>query len=149
MDEPNACDSCPEPGHCCRDFPLWLSRERFPTALDVMVLMASNGYDNPDQTRVFIGMPFVPIRFDETVDSWRFNCVNLQPDGRCGDYANRPFGPCVLFRPGSDPLCVLPPSPPPSLPDHEVGLKKPPVHEAERETTWPSTSGAPSCALKA
>src|ERR1700712_2831545 len=48
MDEEpaNLCDSCPQPGHCCRDFPLWVTRETCPTALDVMVMLAGRTYEN-------------------------------------------------------------------------------------------------------
>jgi hypothetical protein len=108
----SVCDTCPKPGNCCQDFPLHsLDPERKLTKLEIMIELASLIYANPDRTRPFIGLPFIPARYDPTAGhgtgSWRFNCVNLLPDGRCGDYDNRPYGPCVLYQPREDALCVL------------------------------------------
>jgi hypothetical protein len=46
----------------------------------------------------------VPLTADHK-GIWHFRCIDLLPDGRCGNYENRPHGPCVLYEPGSDSLC--------------------------------------------
>ena len=81
--------------------------ESCQTPLDVMVQLAAADHSSPDLSQRWVGLPFVPRRFDAGLNCWRFDCVNLQDDGRCGDYEHRPYGPCVLFEPASDPLCVL------------------------------------------
>jgi Fe-S-cluster containining protein len=50
------------------------------------------------------GLPFRPLDQDEK-GTWRYWCLNLLPNGRCGDYENRP-GLCRLYVAGSDGLCV-------------------------------------------
>jgi Fe-S-cluster containining protein len=59
-------------------------------------------------------LPFVPLEvwgrwIDEesgrTYSAYWYRCSNLLPNGRCGDYDNRP-GLCRSFEPASDPLCV-------------------------------------------
>lgn len=112
-DNSNLCASCTDPGHCCRDFPLsGIYVEDHPTKLDAMIWAASTTYEiGEDHTRTGLGFPFVPLYVSGDVpefQSWRWACVNLLPNGRCGDYDNRPYGPCVIFEPGSDdPLCVM------------------------------------------
>jgi hypothetical protein len=127
---PSACDTCPQPGHCCRDFPIHNAMREIPTALEVMVYLACSGYWSAGHRQIQIGYPFIPSRYDTTLNAWRFNCVNLLPDGRCGDYENRPNGPCEIFEPRSDPLCILFEPPDPSLLDPSVELKKVPSEGA-------------------
>jgi hypothetical protein len=107
-DSSHACENCIEPGHCCRDFPLMSDIVNSgKTRLEVMVVLASYSYHSPNRARVFIGFPFIPSYPDEKLGYWRFNCINLLPSGRCGDYENRPYGPCVMFQPLTDYLCIM------------------------------------------
>jgi len=53
----------------------------------------------------YIGLPFIPEVVNEH-GYWIFNCPVLGPDGRCGDYENRP-ATCRSYEPGVDALCVL------------------------------------------
>lgn len=108
----SACSKCSDPGKCCRDFPLPRIRtEDYPTALHALAAMATLDYEVAERGgRIAIGFPFVPIRtgaHEGLDDHWRFRCLNLLPDGRCGDYENRPYGPCVMYTPGEDLLCAL------------------------------------------
>lgn len=105
----SACDTCPKPGACCNGFPLTsYGAYRNGTKLEAMIWAASVLYEDPTQTRMFIGAPFLPI--DQRSDgTWRWSCVDLLPNGRCGNYDNRPFGPCVMYEPGADPLCAIHP----------------------------------------
>lgn len=105
------CDTCPEPGRCCKQFCLpaapsfWLKswREDAQKWLD----------DN--------GLPFAPhshskriVRDRESGDDYVlvwFGCNHLTPEGRCGMYETRPET-CRIFEPASDSLCVLHPDAP-------------------------------------
>jgi hypothetical protein len=74
--------------------------------LEVMVEFAAMHYYGAEG-QVQLGLPFVPTHADEQWDFYRFDCVNLLPNGKCGDYANRPWGPCVIYVPGQTfDLCV-------------------------------------------
>lgn len=108
------CDSCPKPGACCQNFPLpAISLEQHPTLLDAMIAAASRLYSvGEDKGRDAIGLPFIPVKpttevLGEACYLWQ--CVNLLPNGRCGDYEHRPYGPCVLYKPGADRLCAISP----------------------------------------
>lgn len=101
----SACDTCPKPGACCQNFPLNYQGD-LPTRLDALIFAAGMVYEAPDKHRTFVGLPFVPT--DRGADGrWRWSCVDLLPNGRCGNYENRPYGPCVIYKPGSTTLCVL------------------------------------------
>lgn len=66
-----------------------------------------------------MGLPFVPVERRSThyVDDpgsdqhgreyavWVWGCPKLLPNGRCGDYENRP-GLCRSYQPLDDGLCV-------------------------------------------
>lgn len=67
-----------------------------------------------EQTKHFPQWPFIPnekkdtytdAESGRTYSTWSFNCKNLLPNGRCGDYENRP-DLCRRFEPASGPLCV-------------------------------------------
>jgi hypothetical protein len=96
------CDICTSPGRCCTDLALSggdkvrgflndrdMTRERVEE-----VLIAHN-------------LPFKPLREEQKSDGmvWRFTCPKLTPEGRCGDYENRP-NLCRDYQPGEDGLCV-------------------------------------------
>lgn len=100
--EPSAvstCDRCYSPGACCKRV--------FLSTLDGEPLTVWEG-DEASQ------LPFVPAeKWGSWVDAesgrtfaaYLWNCSNLRPDGRCGDYENRP-DLCRRFEPGSTSLCV-------------------------------------------
>lgn len=103
------CETCSSPGHCCKDFAL------------------NNGEWNDfdadkwqDEGKAFVmrhDLPFLPLRVagpDENSGNvprdgrvfLRFTCPLLTPEGRCGDYENRPRL-CRVFEAASDRLCVM------------------------------------------
>lgn len=103
------CDTCPKPGACCTGFPLLAGDARgdFKTKLDAIVWSTGQSYSDPTRTRVFLGLPFLPIGPSQDMpDVWLWACVDLLPTGRCGNYENRPYGPCVNYEPGQDRLCA-------------------------------------------
>jgi hypothetical protein len=106
----SACDACPDPGACCRDFPLsGITASAHPTLLHAMVAAAAAVYCLPDGATLALGLPFIPHERDAAADKFFWHCVNLRADGRCGDYAHRPYGPCVLYQPGDDAMCAIHP----------------------------------------
>lgn len=101
------CDTCPDPGYCCRGFKLNIPTRRDRWKADARVRLRK---DN---------LPFIPI---EPIGPDHFqhfthvkcSCPKLGPDGRCMDYANRPWL-CREYQPYTDPNCILfvgPPAPP-------------------------------------
>jgi Fe-S-cluster containining protein len=50
------------------------------------------------------GLPFVPAH-QHPDGRWDWSCTQLQKDGRCGIYEDRPQL-CRTYAAGSDPLCV-------------------------------------------
>lgn len=110
--ERSACETCPKPGTCCQGFPLSGASlaENFPTLLHAMVWITERTYANPDQSRMYLSLPFLPVGESQDKPSvmlWK--CVDLLPDGKCGNYAHRPYGPCVLYQPGDDRMCAVHP----------------------------------------
>lgn len=97
----SVCDSCPEPGHCCRY--LMLNGGNFPSRGGTIEkaeaeLRADRPFGPP--------LPFHPL-FKRSDDIWVLWCPNLDlKSGRCLDYANRP-GCCSDYEPGTDRLCIL------------------------------------------
>jgi Fe-S-cluster containining protein len=104
----SACDTCPKPGACCTDFSLNIGRlpkDDWQTAA-ARKMRAHN-------------LPFIPLRlaitgqetdgqpaeFDGRV-MIRFTCPLVTPEGRCGDYENRPQL-CRTYQPKQDMLCAL------------------------------------------
>ena len=98
------CDSCREPGHCCKR--LFLSRESSGpvtewTPLHALARMAAEwlpfilqgerlAYQTPEGAHY---------------SHFAMTCPLLTSDGRCGDYEHRPQL-CRDFEPGSTPLCI-------------------------------------------
>jgi hypothetical protein len=102
------CDKCRDPGACCREFPLLpFDMEAHPTKLHAYVFAATWVYFSPDKDRVLLGFPFAPLYKDVANSCWRWKCLNLTDDGRCGDYENRPHDPCVSYMPGEDNMCAM------------------------------------------
>lgn len=95
-----ACATCPQPGHCCRGFTL------------NHVFSEDDTLETADKWLVEQGLPFKAAKWwpgkagDQQLD---VTCPVLTPEGRCGDYENRP-ALCRDFPPqgpGGNNLCVL------------------------------------------
>ena len=105
------CDRCFAPGQCCKRITL-LSADDTPLSTWV-------GEGEAAKQMVKVGLPFEPLEHgpifktaDDDPDDpareftvWSWRCPRLQPDGRCGDYENRP-DLCRRFEPASNLLCV-------------------------------------------
>jgi Fe-S-cluster containining protein len=103
----SVCDSCPKPGSCCKGFTLNNGRN-------------SPGFPERDwmargtEYAARHGLPFIPLEtyvseHPDQVDGYvgiRWTCKNLTPEGRCGDYENRP-NLCRIYEPGQDKLCAV------------------------------------------
>ncbi len=94
------CDTCPDPGACCRGFQLSIDFPVDAHVFDVEERMRSDG------------MPFLPLEPSTYKDGpegtkrWLFSCPELNPDGRCGIVDDRTKC-CRDYRPAEDGLCVL------------------------------------------
>lgn len=118
MTEKSACDTCPKPGVCCKEFIL---NRYFDIARPIQDQWEET---QSAQTR---RLPFYPIREvktsaggkirfnpdgtkseNGTESIWIFGCKNISPSGRCMDYENRP-STCRVFEPSSNALCALHP----------------------------------------
>lgn len=106
------CDRCFAPGQCCKriqfysgtEMTLWLDE---PLEPQLRAMLHADDRDRPMPFRSIDGT-VRELRDEETgrpYGTMTFSCVNLTPDGRCGDYENRPWL-CRTFEPGSDRLCV-------------------------------------------
>lgn len=94
------CDVCLNPGACCRDFIVssfggetGKARPQEPMSLE-----------KAEHLVLSMGLPFTPSR-QQDGGIWRFSCLALQHDGRCGIYEDRP-GLCRSYVAGSDGLCA-------------------------------------------
>lgn len=111
------CNKCIKPGSCCNNFVL--SGHGFGTEYE-------SEWQEVGAKRVErFGLPFIPIRFEQSATSlkdtdvppWgmiRYSCSKVTEDGRCSIYATRPQL-CRSYKAGSDGLCVMhgrPPFPP-------------------------------------
>ncbi len=103
----SACDTCSNPGHCCKDFVLHNGKTG--------VAFPEGDWEN--RANAYIArhsLPFKALRIDnsqfhETLEGHvgvRYMCPLLTPEGRCGDYENRP-ALCREYEPLSDRLCVM------------------------------------------
>lgn len=108
----SACDSCRDPGHCCRSFHVPRHFKLEDTRKEVLAMMRAglDGFGrNCEQ------VPFIPLtrRHFYGVEgatepysvTWTFSCPKLGEDGRCSIYETRP-GACRRYEPKSDGLCV-------------------------------------------
>lgn len=111
------CNKCIKPGSCCNNFVL--SGHGFGTEYE-------SEWREVGAKRVErFGLPFIPIRFEQSATSlkdtdvppWgliRYSCSKVTEDGRCSIYSTRPQL-CRSYKAGSDGLCVMhgrPPFPP-------------------------------------
>jgi len=91
------CDTCSNPGACCRNFEL---KAKHPET----ILLLQKGHKlEVLATCAEWGFPFIPTEHDGNF--WHFKCTVLTSEGRCGDYENRP-ALCSNYVAGSDELCV-------------------------------------------
>lgn len=106
------CDTCAKPGACCTDMaistPTWGTF--YPASWPAQAAQ--------ELAEKMPGHPFIPLRLamvdeearhpeaDGPYGVGRWACSNLMPEGRCGDYENRPQL-CRDYVAGSDPLCVM------------------------------------------
>jgi len=111
----SACDTCAKPGACCTD--MFLSS----TYWNGMIYAE---YWPGDAVRhldaAMPGHPFIPLRLEirepgtpghnptanRPYGAARWACTRLTPEGRCGDYENRP-NLCKAYEPLSDGLCAM------------------------------------------
>lgn len=113
--KPSVCETCPDPGHCCRKFVLSggnfaFGAESTEVAEDILaqhnevIRDYNKRIDLPTEHRV---MPFKPLeRTEEGV--WFWTCPKLDDKtGRCTIYPDRPET-CIAYEPGTDHLCVIP-----------------------------------------
>ena len=106
------CDTCRDPGACCRDLTLYRHNGQLVTVWDDE---GPAGFTSENE------LPFEPIRKvgqwtvpDGDADgnggraysAWAFRCTALGEDGRCTVYDRRPQL-CRDYEPGSSPLCVM------------------------------------------
>lgn len=95
------CDTCMDPGRCCR----WMSLSGGPpdprTGKRIGEPMS---LEDAEHMAMRFGLPFMPGEQDET-GRWRYTCTALGDDGRCQVYETRPKL-CRDYAAGSDGLCV-------------------------------------------
>ncbi len=109
----SACDTCPKPGFCCRDIRLHNAKG------DELTTWLDEGHGAAQIQLLAAGLPFIADRVAESwrapadadqpgreYGAWFYQCPNLLPNGRCGDYENRPQV-CRKFQPGDGINCVL------------------------------------------
>lgn len=101
------CSICAEPGACCQNVNLHVKGE------SITFWEVSWRSDSKREMRER-GLPFFASSVrsrhkdedgSDYVTLW-FDCPKLQPDGRCGIYADRPRL-CRTYLPGQDDLCVM------------------------------------------
>ena len=100
------CAHCGDPGMCCRDIRLPVGGQdlhSMNTALEVLVWLATIKHADPWMGNT--GLPFLPDRKDED-GWWVLQCPRLTPEGRCGDYENRPWL-CRTHTPGVHWPCIM------------------------------------------
>lgn len=114
------CDRCMKPGHCCENIKFFSSaagRNGLSFWADSIESTVTDSLHQEDKDA---GRP-MPFRVKEITGRWTvaegeeeagreyvtatFSCINLQPDGRCGDYENRPWL-CRFFKSGIDWPCI-------------------------------------------
>lgn len=97
------CDSCLSPGACCKALRL---RGGARQADNSDAIEASMSFDQAERRALELNLwMFRPLHQEAADGSWTWSCTQLEPNGRCGIYEDRPEL-CRSFRPGQDPLCV-------------------------------------------
>ena len=102
------CGNCGDPGMCCRRIKLHAGDtdclNGSATRLDALVWLATIRHPDPWMSNA--GLPFLPEYRDPTDERWVLSCPRLTPEGRCGDYENRP-NLCRAFIPGVHWPCAM------------------------------------------
>lgn len=98
----SACDTCRAPGSCCKYIHLrgGLKKDEDKTLTDFVLRVIEKE-----------GLPFYGTNnlhaesqgINQGVGP--FNCKNLNAEGRCSDYENRPYA-CIEYTAKSDQLCA-------------------------------------------
>lgn len=98
-EEFNCLEHCPDLGHCCREFSIYLA------GIIVDKKFAREEVEEYLKAKKF---PFKVLCLDERSRMWCFTCHNLGSDGLCTDYENRPRI-CRDSQPRTQqPLCCVP-----------------------------------------
>ncbi len=107
------CDTCRDPGHCCKYFSL--SRYfKFETTRQQVQTHIEQGTTNFDEKMTFELLPFTATtrgafygHGDGKVDSvrWNVTCPMLNDEGHCSIYDKRPKL-CRTYQPKSDGICI-------------------------------------------
>jgi len=95
------CAVCRQPGHCCTNIKVnatWWDDE--PLADQTLRVLGVVMTGRPTGER------FVDHKTERTYGDYALDCTQLQVDGRCGIYDDRPYM-CKHYPPGHDPLCVM------------------------------------------
>ena len=109
------CDSCRDPGHCCRSFRVSRYFKPETTRAEVKEHLL-NGTDDFDEGTIYEVLPFDPLIRNggffaypnEVVPQsiqWSFSCPKLGEDGRCTIYDKRPQL-CRSYEAKSDLICI-------------------------------------------
>lgn len=103
------CDACYRPGNCCKDIRLSRGSESITFWLNEPIEPQVSAQDENLKNHPFV--------FDRVEEQWFsekekqpygtvvFQCKNLLPNGRCGDYKNRPLL-CKMYKAGSCQICI-------------------------------------------
>lgn len=104
------CDTCREPGACCRSFHVGIDVPEDMSG-DALKVHLRAGLRPTTGTQAFEVLPYDPDYVyctegkQKGTVQWCYSCPELQPDGRCGIYETRPTI-CRDYIVGSDALCV-------------------------------------------
>jgi len=108
----NACDSCRDPGHCCRSFhiPRHFKPEQTREEIRELLRKGLDGFERKCES-----VPFEPLIRSNLYGeegatepysvTWSFSCPMLKTDGRCGIYEDRPQV-CRNYEAGTDQICI-------------------------------------------
>lgn len=96
------CDTCSDPGSCCRGFRLHNKGDEHTFWNDAQRDEWLKQFDLP-----FIAIETFAFKTDEDKDyyAYKFGCSALTNMGRCGIYETRP-DICRNYKEASDPMCV-------------------------------------------
>ncbi len=103
------CNSCRDPGACCRSFHVDIDVPEFMTAEALRVHLRA-GLRPTTGSQAFEVLPYDPIQPStkgkkEGTVHWDYSCPKLGEDGRCTIYETRPKI-CRDYEAGSDALCA-------------------------------------------
>lgn len=93
----STCDTCREPGHCCKFLHLTLSKEWVEWIGESPLLALT--------AMAIQWLPFVPAAKNASDGDPMWACPILDSNGRCGDYENRPEL-CRHYQAHDDHLCI-------------------------------------------